>query len=306
MGRRIAELDSLRGEPSPEFHPAGGRAAIPSRASSPKVARTVVAAGLIGITLGAIAAFVLQAVDPRLRREGQLRERFRLPVLTRVPSERAGRRRKAPLMPVDLSAQGTEAYRSLRRTIEAMPGTLLGPRSILIAGTSKGEGKTTTAINLASAFAAAGRSAILLPGDLSHLSHPSLARSLEPAGARSSDDVGGGTVTLEDAMVTTEGTDGRRVLAGPADGEAGSSRQPADVPAEAQAMADVVIVDAPSTADVSLLLQFAHHVDAIVLVARLNHTRLQRLRDLADTLHDNRLQPAGTVVVGVPAADDPA
>jgi capsular polysaccharide biosynthesis protein len=303
LRRRAAELNARRAEPSPEFHPTGGAPVAP-RASSPSIARAIGAAALIGLTLGTIAAFVRQAFDPRLRREAQVRELLHLPVLARVPKERAGRRKADPLTTGDLSPRGTEAYRQLRGAIEAVPGHWLGPRSVLIAGTAHGEGRTTTALNLASAFAFVGRSAILLEGDLRH---PSAAENLAPQGPHTSGDVVNGSVSLEDALVAVGDHEGRlHVLAGAVGGPGaaeGFSHSAAGLLADAQSLADIVIVDAPLPADASVLLPLASHVDDIVLVARLGHTELPRLRELATMLQDHGLRPAGTVIIGVPPED---
>jgi Mrp family chromosome partitioning ATPase/capsular polysaccharide biosynthesis protein len=300
LRRQQAALHALRSQPTPEFHRQGGPASVPTGASSPRVLRSAVAAGLIGMILGGIAVFTLNALDPRLRGEHQLRALFRLPLLARIPQVRTKRRHAGPLRAADLSPEATEAYGRLRSTIEDMPGRWRGPRSILVAGATGGEGRTTTAINLAYAFASSGRSTILMEGDLRH---PSIAEALPVSGAPTSDNVVAGGLPMEDALLTVDGTDGRlRVLATAADGSwvpEGFSRRGADLLTEAQSMADVVVVDAPPPAEDARLLFLAHHVDDILLVARIDRTDLSRLRDLADTLKENRLRPAGTILVGV-------
>ena len=78
-----------------------------------------IAAGLIaGLIIGIGGAFAFQALDPRLRREEQLRATFRLPILARVPKE-SGARGKRPLSPRQLSPGAVEAYRALRATLVA-------------------------------------------------------------------------------------------------------------------------------------------------------------------------------------------
>ncbi|MCW3015457.1 MAG: lipopolysaccharide biosynthesis protein, partial [Solirubrobacterales bacterium] len=156
LRQRMTALDALRATDSPELH-IQALAGIPSTASSPRLVRAIAVAGLIGLALGVVAAFALQAIDPRLRREAQVRDLFRLPVLTRVPAVRSARGQKLPLTPAQASSASNEAYRRLRSMVSAVPSRWLSSRSVLIAGTSPGEGRTTTAINLASAFATSGR-----------------------------------------------------------------------------------------------------------------------------------------------------
>jgi Mrp family chromosome partitioning ATPase/capsular polysaccharide biosynthesis protein len=299
LRQRVAALSALRATRSPEFH-VQAFAGIPSGASSPGVARAITVAGLIGVALGVVAAFALRAIDSRLRREAQVRDLFRLPVLTRVPTDPGARRRRLPLTPPDVSPASGEAYRRLRSVVSAVPGRWPASRSILIAGTSPREGRTTTAINLASAVADSGLSVILLEADIRR---PSIARSLGIATSPTSADVVTGAIPLEDALIAVDGTDGRlRVLISAEDGSWAAqafSLQAGDLITDAREMADVVVVDAPPLAETAELLPLSRAVDDIILVARLGRTDLTRLREVATTLRENDLRPVGVVVVGV-------
>ena len=64
------------------------------------------------------AAFAFDALDPRLQREEQIKERFaRVPVLARV--QEADVRIPGPLTPADLPMPASEQYRMLRATLTA-------------------------------------------------------------------------------------------------------------------------------------------------------------------------------------------
>jgi Mrp family chromosome partitioning ATPase/capsular polysaccharide biosynthesis protein len=295
LRRQVAALDVLRGRPTPELHRQGGPAGIPVQASSPRLRSTVPAAGLAGLVLGVLAAFTLQAADPRLRRERQLRELFRVPLLQRIPGER-GRRR--PLAPDDLSPGGVQAYRHLRQGIEAAPGAWLRPRSVLVTGTTRGEGATTTAVNLGFAFAAAGSSVIVVDADLLH---PSIATTLGLDGSSTSADVVAGSVPLREALQDVPSGAGRlQVLAAAPDASWAAERfwqQTGDLLAEAQALADIVVVDATAASDAAGSLLLAARVDDIVLVTRLHRTNVPRLREFAERLRAGALRPAGIVLV---------
>jgi polysaccharide biosynthesis transport protein len=133
---QVTELETLRAGPLPDMRIAT-LAAPPGAPASPRK-KLSIAAGLVGgLVIGVIAAFVLQAVDPRLRREEQLRRLFRLPILARIPRDgpaRGGPRRPAALGPVSL-----EAYRTLRATLLASrPGG--PPGSILVTGGQDDDG----------------------------------------------------------------------------------------------------------------------------------------------------------------------
>src|SRR3954447_12916383 len=108
LSPRVSALTSLSAGSDPTIRVATS-ASPPSSPSAPKP-KLALAAGLLGgLILGLGAAFASQALDPRLRREEQIRELFRLPLLARVPKLAAARPGQ-PVPPSKLSAAAVEAY----------------------------------------------------------------------------------------------------------------------------------------------------------------------------------------------------
>ena len=110
----LAELQALSTGPDPSMR-VETLADLPQEPASPKPFLTITGGLIAGLVLGIVAAFAAQILDPRLRREEQLRRRYRLPILARIPKEDS--RRDMPLGPRNLSAAAAEAYRTLRATI---------------------------------------------------------------------------------------------------------------------------------------------------------------------------------------------
>ena len=148
-------------------------AEVPTTPVSPRPVLSVAAGILAGLILGITAAFAFQVLDPRLRREEQLRTMFRVPIIGRVPKEPHGSSDKA-LSPRNLSPATAEAYRTLRGTVSASSRAGTG-NVLLVTGSSPSEGKTSTAINLAASLSATGRRVILIEADLRR---PAIGRSL--------------------------------------------------------------------------------------------------------------------------------
>jgi capsular polysaccharide biosynthesis protein len=86
LSAQVAELETLRSASDPTVRLAV-MASLPTSPSSPKTMLSIIAGIVAGLVLGIGGAFTAQALDPRLRREEQLRRRYRLPILARIPKE---------------------------------------------------------------------------------------------------------------------------------------------------------------------------------------------------------------------------
>jgi len=302
LGAELAQFETLRNAQDPSFR-VETLADQPQEPASPRPALSIAAGLLGGLILGVAAAFVAQALDPRVRRESQLRRQFRLPILARIPRESA-RRSKAALGPRQVSAAAAEAYGLLRSTVDASAANGGGGgRVLLVTGSSPAEGKSTTAVNLASSLALAGNRVILIEADLRR---PALAAALDSKPSH------GGVVGvlientgLKDALTPIPGY-GRNFQALLADYEGGWIAELFSIPAagkmiaEARQMADYVVVDSPPLNEVVDALPLARTADDVIIVVRLGKSRLEKIAQLGELLAEADVIPAGFTVVGVP------
>jgi capsular exopolysaccharide synthesis family protein len=291
-------LESLLKAPDPTVQ-LETLADLPTAQSSPRPVLSIAGGILAGFVLGLVAAFASRLLDPRVRREDQLRRAFRLPILARIPLERG--RRKLPLGPGQLSRPVLEAYRTLRGTLAASRRDRRhDSRAILVTGSSPSEGKTTTAINLAASLALSGDHVILIEGDLRR---PAVGKTLGLAPDAGIVDVLLDSVKIEDALVTSEAY-------GPtlgfllADQSGAWTTELFALPAaqrmieDAKRLADYVIVDSPPLNDVVDALPLTGSVDDVLIIVRLGKSRMDRITRLAELLATNGVKPAGFAVVG--------
>jgi len=300
-GKDVQELQALQGAPDPNFR-VSTRAETPTEPASPRPVLSIAAGIFAGLVLGIGGAFLSQTLDPTLRREAQLRRLYRLPILARVPRQGSRRGRRVPLGPRRLSPAGAEAYRTLRATIARKPTEGEGGQVILVTGPSAGEGKSTTAVNLASSLALTGKDVILIEADLRR---PSLGSVLEMEPTE------GGVVsvlienTRLSAALASSSTYGPNLRVLLAD-QVGSGwvTDLFSIPAadelvkDARRLADYVVIDSPPLNEVVDALPLARQADDVLVVVRLGTTRLDRLNQLAELLAESDITPIGFTVVG--------
>jgi capsular exopolysaccharide synthesis family protein len=320
LSDQIAELQSLREGGDPTLS-VDTRADAPKEAYSPRPVLTIFAGLIGGLILGIGGAFAMSALDPRLRREEQLRELYSLPILARVPKEKRaptstlGKRRfgigprerqRRALPPGELSAATLESFRTLRTMLAAQRRDDGKSRSILVTGPSPSEGKTTTAINLASSLALAGNRVILIEADFRR---PTVGEALGVRARVGIGDVLLGNVALEDALVLAPpfGDNLCVLLVDRADdwlAEVLSLPAAQALLEDAKRLADYVVLDSPPLTQVIDAMPLARQVDDVVLVTRLGSSNITQLAHLGDLLDQNGIRPAGFVVVGGPAPEE--
>ena len=135
----------------------------PSKPSSPKLVLNLGLAMLLGLGLGVLAAFVLEALDESLTTPDDVESKLSIPVLGTVPLLGKGETPAAAL--ANLRSPFSEAYYSLRTALQfSTPDG--APRSMLVTSSRPAEGKSTTSFALAQNFARSGKRVLLVDGDL--------------------------------------------------------------------------------------------------------------------------------------------
>ena len=308
--KRLEEINLVRGYGGFEakaIAPPG-----PGGKVSPVFWQFVLMGAVLGLGIGAGAAYLFDLTDKSFRTPDEIRRRLGLPLVGHVPfaakvadplpaADAAGR-------PVELDAGliafhrptslEAEAYRGVRT---ALYFSTHGERHKVIQVTSPnmGDGKTTLITNLAVSIAQSGRKVLLIDADLRR---PRVHRTLGVAGQFGLSEVIAGTTELSTAIQPTAVPNlsvlpcGRRP---PNPAELLTSPRFEDVLDDVRGSYDYVLVDSPPLLAVSDPCTVAPRVDGLLLTIRVTKNGRPAAERACDLLAGVKANCLGVVVNGV-------
>jgi succinoglycan biosynthesis transport protein ExoP len=135
---------------------------IPQKPSSPRLLVNLSFSFLLGLGLGAAIAFALEQMDEAITDPTEIQRRLGLPLLGSVPKVENATPSEALL---DRKSEMLDAYIAIQTNL-AFTTEHGVPRSFSVTSTRPAEGKSTTALALATTLTRAKRKVILVDGDM--------------------------------------------------------------------------------------------------------------------------------------------
>ena len=277
-------------------------AEIPSTPITPQPVRDTAIGLLIGLGLGLAAAFLRDYYDDAVRTKEDLdRITGGVPVLGIIPAVKLWRNEKTALLEsiAHPNSAASEAYRSLRTALE-FTGVGKDMGLIHVTSSTAGEGKSTTAANLAVSLARAGHDVVLVDCDLRR---PRAHKFFGLENTVGFTTVMLGSTSIEQAL--------QRVLDVPGLFLLSSGPQPPN-PSELLASevahsridllarsADYVVIDSPPLLPVSDSVILAGYAQATLLVARARSANRRDIHRSLELLEQVDGHLAGVVLNGV-------
>ncbi len=166
-------------------------ATVPSSPISPNRPRNMAAGLMFGLILGVTLAFVQEAMDSSVRTTEEAERLVNAPALAIIPAENDAQRRKQ--IAGDSSSPGALAASTMGMTVLTRPSSPISesfrslrtavllstaprpPQTLLVTSAQMGEGKTSTATNLAMSFAQRQGPVLIIDADMRR---PSVAKTL--------------------------------------------------------------------------------------------------------------------------------
>lgn len=168
---------------------------VPTVPTSPRVAVNLALGGLLGVVLGLVQAVVRRRLDATIIEQSDLAEVTDRSVIGVIGFD-ADAAEHPLVFTGDAPSPRAEAYRRLRTTLQFL-SIQSRNRAIVVTSAVAGEGKTTSAINLAFALADAGERVLLIDADLRR---PRVADYLNVEGAAGLTTVLSGRARLADLV----------------------------------------------------------------------------------------------------------
>ena len=271
----------------------------PDGRHSPRLFFDFVLCCVAGLALGIVAAFVRQSLSGAIYSQAEVEEASNLPVFGSIPDFRHGplrvRRQRGPFLALRDDPDGpvSEAYRSVRQSLRFARQGAEPVRTFAFTSCAPGEGKTTTNINIAMAFAGAEQRVLLVDADMRK---PTLHAAFDAPISPGLAEVLEARTTWREC-VRPSGQPGLDLLCAgvprTSPSELLRSASVAERIAEWTAAYDLVVFDLPPALAVADAEILANELDAVVLLYRSGGVHREALATMA-----RKLSRAGANVVG--------
>jgi capsular exopolysaccharide synthesis family protein len=268
------------------------RPRVPGSPVQPNQRNNVGLTLILALCVAAGMAFLQEYLDDRVNSPDDVERISALPSLGHVPLIDSSQPRLVNSLPAN--SHVAEAYRALRSSI-GFAGIDAPIRRLQVTSASKGEGKTVTSVNLATAMAIDGKKVILVDADLRR---PSVHRLLELPNAPGLSEILVGMKTIDEALQETEVENLSVITAGPIPpnpAELLGSRAFDRLVEELETRADVVIFDSPPCMPVTDPLIISARMDGVVLVIHSGHTKKAAIKHVEQLLGRARARIVGCI-----------
>ena len=286
--------------------------AVSASQVQPRTVRNAAIGLLLGLVLGIGFMVARETFDTRLRSENDVAGELDLPLVGRVgpPPRRLRSTGAQAIMLADPRHSTAEAYRLLRANLDL---SLLRSKVLLVTSAVEGEGKSTTAANLAVAWARIGKRVLVLDLDLRR---PRQASLLGCDARYGMTDVIRETVDLDSAIQdvsfspgapSAAGTNGALfcLSPGPAPSNVGELLALTELDdivtgLRAARRVDLIVIDSPPAVIYSDAASLARVADALLTVARVGFLHRSSARELRRITAQWDLRRIGFVLTGLP------
>ncbi|WP_084079129.1 polysaccharide biosynthesis tyrosine autokinase [Demequina sp. NBRC 110057] len=272
-------------------------ASVPDSPTSPRLPLNIAVGFIIGLSLGVGTALARRALDTRVHNEFDVESMTSAPVVGGIVYDA-----KASEVPLAVSADPhsprAESFRTMRSNLQFLDAGR--HRTFVVTSALPGEGKSTTAANLAIALADAGARVLLVGADLRK---PRMAEYMGIEGGLGLTDVLVGHVALADATQRWGRTDLHLLPAGavpPNPSELLGSTAMAELIEHMQAEYDAVLFDGAPILPVTDSAVLARLAGGTLVLCAAGRTKMRQLEGALGALENVGAPVSGIALTMLP------
>jgi len=278
-------------------------AQIPTAPSSPKPLVDGIIALAVALALSVGLCLILDLLDDRIRSENDLLSVIGdTPLFGQIPLFDNWKSSENKIYAVERpKSKATEAYRSLRTSIQFIGFDSPESQVILFTSPLEGEGKTTTVVDIAAVMASAGRKALLVSCDMRR---PQIHRFFNNDNAMGLSTYLTGEHSVADVTLSATGIDGLSVITSgpipPNPADLLASDRFTTLLAEVRSTYDVILLDSPPLLPVTDAQVLAERANFTVLVVRAQRTPRKAIGRAFEILDAVDTKVGGVVLNAIP------
>jgi capsular exopolysaccharide synthesis family protein len=273
-------------------------ASIPAKPVIPKTTRNLAIGLALGAFLGIGLAIIRDRLDKTVKDQQIVEKITGVGLIANIPLD-ADRQTDPAISFADDRSAMAEAFRKLRTNIQFFD-VHHPPRIIVVSSSLPGEGRSTTAINIALALAEADHNVLLVDGDMRK---PGLAEYFGLRGSAGFSTVLTGRASLHEVLQKTR-YPGLSVLTSgpnqPNPSELLGSMVAKNVLNEMRSGFDYVIVDSSALLPVTDAAVLAAEADGVLVIARFAKTKREQLTHAVRNLRNVNARILGAVLTMKP------
>ena len=269
-------------------------AIVPYSKHKPNTRLNLVLGLVLGVFLGTVVAFLLEFLDDRVKTTDELERLLGLPLLGMTPSVKGDDPIIHALMTMEQPASAiAESFRSLRTNLlfASREGT---PKVLTLTSAMPSEGKSSSCMNLATAFAQSNARVLVIDADLRK---PTAHKRLKLDNSLGLSNFLTYQASIEDIVQETLIPGVSAVTAGPLSpnpSELLSSERLQELFDLAPDTFDIIIIDAPPVMGLADALVLANRASATVMVTAFAQSKKRQIQDA-----HRRLKQSHANIIGV-------
>jgi len=274
------------------------RASMPDAPVTPNKKRNIALGAILGLVLGVGLAVLRDWLDNTVKNRETLQDITHVGLVGSIPLDKQLRKDHAISFEGDNSTVA-ESFRKLRTNLQFL-AVDNPPRLIVVASSLPGEGKSTTAINLALVLAEAGHNVVVVDGDMRR---PKMDEYLGVVGSVGFSTVLSGAATLDEALQATNFARLTVLASGaipPNPSELLGSARMTHIIAEFNRAFDVVIFDSPPLLPVTDAAVLAKNVGGAIIIVAAGRTHKNQLKGAIAALTTVGAPVSGLVLTMLP------